>query len=148
MHVILLHDVPKLGKKYSVVSVSDGHAANYLIPRKLAQYATKTAIAKAEKEQAQQKDTKRIQHDLLLKNVADLKGLTVTIMGKANEQGHLFAGIDAEQISTAIKAETHLDIPVEAIDLKKPLKELGEHTVRVAQEGAEATCTILVKQVG
>jgi large subunit ribosomal protein L9 len=49
MRIILLHDIPKVGKKYDIKNVSDGHALNLLIPKGLAEVATPAAQKKVEK---------------------------------------------------------------------------------------------------
>jgi large subunit ribosomal protein L9 len=129
MKVILLKDIPKIGKKYEVKNIADGHARNFLIPRKLAVFASADAIRRTELERIRRAEEEQIHSDLLLKNMKELNGKTIGIKAKANEKGHLFAGIDRGEIVEAIRRQERLDIPVEVVELKKPIKETGEHNV-------------------
>ena len=68
--------------------------------------------------------------DILEKNIKGLKDLKVQIKAKANEKGHLFSIIHPDEISKILKEQHHLDIPSKFIEIEKPIKELGEHTVK------------------
>lgn len=144
MKIVLLKDVPKIGKKWEVKNVSDGHALNFLIPQGLATVATKSAVATAEKAKAAMEVEKKIQIDLLQKNLHSLEGVSITLSGKASEKGHLFAGIHKEEIARVLKDQTRLDILPELIDLTHPLKEIGNHevTIKVGDESAKLKVSI------
>lgn len=131
MKIILLNDVAKVGRKFEVKEVADGFALNSLIPQKKAIFASPSAIKDLEHKKKAQVAEEKVQHDLLMKNVNHLKEARLTIKAKANEKGHLFSGINKEALSKIIKDETKLDIPVSVIQLDKPLKETGDHTVKV-----------------
>lgn len=132
MQVILLKDVKKLGRAHEVVTVADGFALNQLIPSKAAVAATPAARKEAEARMAKQGARKELDAALLKQNIASLADARVVITAKANEKEHLYNAIGAEEISAATKAQTHIDIPAEAIKLEKPFKELGTFTVPVA----------------
>jgi len=131
MKVILLQDVPNLGKKYEVKNVSDGYGRNFLLAKSLAKLATTQTIQSIEKEKKRSEQKKQIQQDILEKNFADLKDLKITIKKKANEKGHLFATIHPEEISKILKEQERLEIPAEMIELEKPIKEIGEYKIKV-----------------
>lgn len=131
MKVILLQDVKKVGRKYDIKNVADGYALNFLIPKKLAEIGTPAVLQKMEAMRSADTSKRKIQDDLLLKNLADLDGASVQISGKASEKGHLFKGIHKDELATEIKKQTGLDILSEHIMLDKPLKEMGEHDVEV-----------------
>ncbi len=145
MKVILLKNVQKIGKKYEVVDVSSGHASNFLIPRGLAEVANASNIKKIESLRSKEEAEMKVKEDLLLKNLEDLKGLTVRVQEVANEQGHLFAGIHPEEMVAPIKEQTRLDILPEHIILTKPIKTLGEHKVTVSVQGVSVEFTLLVE---
>jgi large subunit ribosomal protein L9 len=131
MKIILLKDVPKVGKRYEMKDISDGYALNLLIPRGLAVIATKDTAKRIDLEKARDEGEKKIHQELLLKNLGELSGVTITMTEKANEKGHLFAGVHKLEIIPAIQKQTRLQIDAEHIVLEKPIKEVGMHEVQV-----------------
>lgn len=131
MKIIFLQDVPNVGKKYEVKNVSDGYARNFLFPRKLAEIATSKAIKLFEQKRKRTEEEKKIQEDLLEKNLASLEGIKITIKEKTNEKGHLFATIHPKEIAEAVKTQNHIDIPEDMIELSKPIKERGEYKIKI-----------------
>lgn len=144
MKVILLKNVPKTGRRLQVIEVADGFAMNSLFPQGLAELATDAAIARADKLRAQEEVEKKVREDLLLKNLKSIEGITIHVSGKANEQGHLFAGIHKEQLIPLLKEEGKIDIESEYITLDKPLKEVGEHKVAVKVQDRQAEFTVVI----
>ena len=106
MRVILKSDVSKLGKAGSLIDVSDGHARNFLIPKGLAVEATPDKLAewKAEQARLKAKDDKNRQEALELQK--KLEGKSITIEGRAGDNGKLFGSITPAQIVEAL-AEQH-----------------------------------------
>jgi large subunit ribosomal protein L9 len=145
MKVILLKDVPKIGRKYETKNVSDGHATNFLIPKGLAEVATGGALKRVENLKVQEGEEKKVKEDLLMKNLDDISGVTVEMIEKANEQGHLFAGIHSDEIIPALKEQTHLEVLPEHIILDKPIKTVGEHDIQVKIQNKEASFKLIVK---
>lgn len=131
MKVILLKDVPKIGKKYDEKKVSDGYAMNFLIPNGLVEVATEKAMERANMARTEVLAHHKIQEDLVMKNIASLSEAKIEFKEKANEKGHLFAGIHKEALAQALKTQARIDIPVDFIELSTPLKEVGEKMVRV-----------------
>lgn len=126
MKVVLLKDVKNMGRAHTTVEVSDGHALNYLIPRKLAVPATGGAIKQAETRVQQVADRKELDQKLVSDRVAALAEEKITIVKKANEQGHLYDAVDAKEIAAAAQ------LPESAIHLEKPIKELGSFDIPVS----------------
>ena len=131
MKIILLKDVPKVGQRYDIKDVSDGFALNMLLPKGLAQRATPDAIKKIEAQRANDLTQRKIEENLLVKNLELLKNTTVTIREKANEKGHLFAGITKESLVSEIEKVSRIKISPEFIVLDKPIKEVGTHKVEI-----------------
>lgn len=129
MKVILLKDVPNVGRKYEVKDLAEGFAINMLIPRKQAVVATTAALKRVEKEVTQALEDKKIQDTLLAKELEKLSSLIITVKEKANEKGHLFAGIKKEELIAKIKAQTNLTISEEHVLMEKPIKEVGEFVI-------------------
>lgn len=131
MKIILLRDVQKVGRKYDVVNVADGFASNSLFPKGLAEVATPKAMKRVEVAKATDLADQKVREDLLIKNLNDISGVTIEMTGKANDKGHLFAGIHKDALVPALKEQTRLDIDAAYIVLDKPIKEVGEHKIEV-----------------
>ncbi|HEY4511665.1 MAG TPA: 50S ribosomal protein L9 [Candidatus Paceibacterota bacterium] len=144
MKVILLKDVPKVGKKYEIKAIADGHALNFLIPRGLAEAATANNLKKLETLKATDATEKKVQADLLAKNLKSLEGVVVEITGKANEKGHLFASIHTDTIVAELMKQKHLSLPTEFIKIAKPIKEIGDHEIPVLINDKKASFILKV----
>src|SRR3989344_2183942 len=125
MKVIFLKDVPRVGKKYDVKEISDGYAVNFLFPKKLATPATAKAVAELELRKKEISIEREVQESLLLKNLEEIKGKSITIKGKANDKGHLFSAIHKKEIIEEMKKQLNAEISEEFIILEKPIKEIG-----------------------
>ena len=145
MRVVLLQDVPKVGRKHEVKNVASGHALNFLIPKRLADAATPTIIKKLEEEKALASVERSIREDLLAKSLKSIDGIVVKIEEKANDKGHLFAAVHKEQLIHQISKQTGFEILPEFIILEKPIKEVGEHTVAVKVGDKNAEFKVVVK---
>ncbi len=147
MKIILLKDVAKIGRKYEVKNVADGFALNMLIPRGMAQVATPQAIKNIETFKSQDMTEKNIQSELLLKNLEVIKDLKIVLKEKANEKGHLFAGVTKEILAEEIKKSTRLNLDPDFIKMAKPIKEVGEHQVTVEAMGKQAHFKVMIEAV-
>ena len=132
MKVILIKDVKGIGRAHDTVEAKDGHALNYLIPKKLAISATPTAIKEAEMRRRQTVDRTAIDSVLLTQNIVSLAEANIIIKMKANEKGHLYDAVGESEIAKAAKEQTHIDLPKDTIKLEKPIKELGTFDIPVA----------------
>lgn len=145
MRIILLKDVAGVGKKYEVKEVSDGFARNQLIPRGDAEMATPKALVTLETRKMAVADKKRLEHSLLEKNIASVHGKTVILVRKANEKGHLFAKIKAEDIVEAIREQFRVEIPVTAITTEKHIDTIGTHRIPLKNGAISAEIIIDVR---
>jgi len=145
MQVILLADVPKIGRKFDVKDVSDGYAANFLFPRKLAEKATPDRLKRVEEQSKRQAEERRINDELLAGNLASLKNVQVELTAKVNELGHLYQSIHAKEIAQALKDQHRIELDPEFLNLEHPLKEGGEHLIEVEAHGHKGTLKVLVK---
>lgn len=139
MKVVLLKDVKNMGHAGSVQDVSSGHAMNMLFPKKLAVLATPAAMKQAETAAKQISEKRELDAKLISDRLSALSEERVVITKKANDQGHLYDGVDARDIAEATQ------LPVDAIDLEKPFKELGEFEVPVAYGDDFGTVKIVVE---
>ncbi|MDO8493503.1 MAG: 50S ribosomal protein L9 [bacterium] len=146
MKVVLLKDIPKVGKKYDIKDVSDGHGRNFLIRNKLAELATPHSLRMVEDMKGKITAQKNIEEAQVEAGLAKLSKAKITLKGKANEEGHLFAGIKAEELSDAIKDQTGLTVSFEHINLDKPVKMVGEHEVEVSMGSKKAKFKLTVEK--
>lgn len=130
MKVILLEDVPKLGKKFDIKEVSDGYGRNFLIKNKFAELATFETIQKMDKLKIKAEEERRDREGAIEKKLSILGEAGITIEGKANEEGHLFAGIRKEDVLEALK-KAGVEIDEELVIFEKPIKEIGEKEIVV-----------------
>ncbi|MCX6716278.1 MAG: 50S ribosomal protein L9 [Candidatus Taylorbacteria bacterium] len=144
MKVILLKDVAKLGHKYEVKDVKSGHALNLLIPKGEAIPATRSAMnnLKVQKEKAE--GERKVHNDLIVMNLKGLDGYVLNVVGKANDKGHLFAGLHKEAIVAELQKQSELQIDPAFIQLEHPVKEVGEHEIEVKAEGKSVKFKLVV----
>lgn len=145
MKIIFLKDVPGRGKKNDIKEIPDGYARNFLLPKKLAEVATPAALARVEKEQQTVVIEKEIQHDLLMKNLAQVNAITITVAKKANETGHLFSSIHESDLVEELQKQKSAVIDPKCIKLPKPIKEIGTHEIEVEVAGKKAKFTLEVQ---
>jgi len=131
MKVILLEDVKGQGKKGELVNVSDGHARNFLIPRKLAVEATAGNL-KTMKEQ-EQKKKRKLEKDIAdAKNIQErLETMTVIIKAKAGSGGRLFGAVTGKEIVDALKEQHGIVIEKNKVVQSDPIKNVGSYAVKV-----------------
>ncbi len=145
---ILLADHENLGAKGTVVDVSKGYLRNYLIPRKLAEPATKGSLEQAKRravaaERAVADATARAEE-----NAALLNKTVLTIPHQAGDDGRLFGSVTTEDIAEAIKEARGITIDRRNIHLDEPIRSVGTRMVVVEVEsGVTATVkTMVVEQ--
>lgn len=144
MQVILLSDVTKVGKRYDIVDVAPGYARNFLFAQGLAEAVTKANAKRVAELTKKREVEKKKQEELLEKAFGKVKGAKVTITKKANEEGHLYAGITKEEIAEALGKAVGGSFVAEHVDLEKPIKEVGEFTVPVMLGDKSAEFTVVV----
>ncbi len=131
MKVVLRQDIESLGELDNLVSVSDGYARNYLLPRKLAVAATPPELAAVEKRKGKSealRAAKRAEHEAV---AAKLNSLEISISADAGEEGKLFGSVTAQDIAAAIKDSAGIELDKKKIELAEPLKIVGEYSVPV-----------------
>lgn len=147
MKIILLKDIPKVGKKFETKDISDGYAVNMLIPRGLALAATPDVVKRIAIERSKEEGERKLHDDLFLKNIKDLEGVTITITGKASEKGHLFAGLHREAVAEALLNQTRLQINPSFIQIEHPIKEIGEYMIEVKGAGKSVKFKMVIEAI-
>ena len=144
MKVILLQDIPKVGKKFEVKMVSDGYAINFLLPHRLAELATGQAMRRTASQKEKYEQEKTTEINKLKDILSQLEGKLI-IPVKTNTAGRLFAGIDKKEIAKIIQEKTGMKIDSNLLELDKPLKEIGEHLLKIKLGGETGQLTLLLK---
>ncbi|KNY28640.1 50S ribosomal protein L9 [Pseudobacteroides cellulosolvens] len=125
MKVILKADVKGLGKKDSLVEVSDGYARNFLMPKGLAMEATSSNI-NVMKNKNESDRMKKERELAKAKELAEkIKEITVVFKAKASEGGKLFGSITNKDVADKLKADFKLDVDKKQIILDDVIKSLG-----------------------
>lgn len=145
MKVILLSNVPKVGKKYDVVDVAPGYARNFLLAQGLGEMVTKTNEKRVLALEAKREAEKVRQAALLEKAFAGVTGAVITLKRAANEEGHLYAGVTREDLALELGKAIGGALEAEHIDLDKPLKALGEFTVTAKVGGKDAAFKVVIE---
>jgi large subunit ribosomal protein L9 len=144
---ILLKDVDNLGEKGTVVDVSKGYLRNYLVPRKLAQPATKGAIDAARR-QHEAEERARQEAGARAAETADLLSKTVlTLSHQAGEDGRLFGSVTSQDIADAIRDARGVTVDRRKVHLEDPIKHVGTYMVVVElADGVTATIKTIVSE--
>ncbi|OQX90746.1 MAG: 50S ribosomal protein L9 [Candidatus Coatesbacteria bacterium 4484_99] len=134
MNVILIQDVDKLGKRGDVVTVSDGYARNYLLPRKMAKRATPSNIEayKREAHLEEKRAQKQIERAKIIRD--GLRDVVLNFKMKAGDDGKLFGSITTKDISEELANLGH-KIDKHRIKLYEPIRNTGSYNVEVELAG-------------
>ena len=131
MEIILLEDVKSLGKKGQKVTVSDGYARNFILPKKLGIEANAKNLNDLKLKQAN--DAK-----VEAQKIADAKALADSLKEKAvilkirsGEGGKLFGSVSTKEIAEAAKAQLGLDLDKKKMQQTEPIKTLGTHIIPI-----------------
>lgn len=145
---ILLQDVENVGDKGTVVEVSKGYLRNYLVPRKLAEPATKGLLEQARQRAAAAERAQQQAEVAAQEEAAVLNRTVVTISQQAGDDGRLFGSVTPQDIADAIKDARGLEVDRRKIHLDEPIRNLGTYMVVIEIEsGVQATVkTIVVDQ--
>ncbi len=131
MKMILRSDVQGLGKKGETVSVAEGYARNYLLPKGLAAPVSEGSIKEAALIQdGRLKKEARIQQKAA--SLADrLQGLSLTITARTGEAGKLYGAVTSKDIAQELERVLGQAIDKRKLELPEPIKALGTYTVAV-----------------
>jgi len=128
MEIILLQDINKLGHKDDIISVKDGFARNYLIPKGFAIAAT-ASVKKMHAENLKQRAHKEEKIKAAAQEVADkLSQIKIVVGAKTSSSGKIFGSVNTIQLSESLK-EKGFDIDRKYITLPEDqIKEVGNYT--------------------
>ncbi|MGN0161143.1 MAG: 50S ribosomal protein L9 [Lachnospiraceae bacterium] len=131
MEVILLEDVKTLGKKGQIVTINDGYARNYVLPKKLGIEATNKNRNDLKLQKANEEKIAKEQLDAAKALAAKMEEMTVKMSIKTGEGGRTFGSISSKEIAEEAKKQLSLDIDKKKIVLDEAIRTPGTHIVTV-----------------
>lgn len=131
MKVILKADIKGVGKKDQIINVSDGYVRNFLFPKNLAVEANTENINKLKAKQDSQKFQKNQEKEEAMKIADKMSKIILKIKVKAGENGKIFGGVSAREISQELEKQYKIVVDKKKIDLKETIKTLGMQNVEV-----------------
>lgn len=146
MKVILTDEVYGLGGRGEIVTVKDGYARNYLLPKKLAQEATTGNIAVVEQQKRKWallgQEEKKAAEEL----AAKLGNVEITIEKKVGDSGTLYGSVTTMEITSGLEAKG-FEVEKRQLELGEPIKTLGKHEVSIRLH-REVSVSITVNVIG
>lgn len=129
MKIILLQDVKNLGQQGDIKDVAEGYAQNFLLPKKMAQVATESAVKNIQLQKEKEASQKMTAKQELEKLANQLKNKKIVILAK-EKGGKLFGSISAKQISAELQKE-NLNISPVSVIIKEAIKKTGEYEIKI-----------------
>jgi large subunit ribosomal protein L9 len=130
MKVILIEEIRGLGTRGEVVTVKDGYARNFLLPKNLAREATAGNLKQVEHEKRKWALLAQEEKAVAQKSADAVKGTKIVIEKRVGEHGHLFGSVTANEIADALEAKG-INVDKRRIELSSPIKNVGVHDVEV-----------------
>ncbi len=130
MQVVLLERVEKLGQMGEIVTVKDGFARNFLLPRKKALRATKANLVQFETQRAQLEARNLEARAEAEKVQTKIEGLTITVLRQAGDTGQLYGSVTTRDIADGVTTDG-FSINRTQVALQHPIKTIGLHKVRI-----------------
>ena len=131
MKVILLDNIKGVGKKDEIINAADGYARNYLFPKKLAVEANSENLSKLNNKKEAVSFKKNVEKKNAEELAQRLKGIMLKVKVKTGENGKIFGGVTAKEISDNLRVQYDLNIDKKKIELKETIKTLGEFNVNI-----------------
>ncbi len=147
MKLVLIRDVPTLGKKHDIVDVRRGYGRNFLLPNGLATLATAGSVAQLELIK-QKREDRRTKMQAQAKELAQkIKAIPLTFEERVTNKGILYGSVGAHEIADALSKAIDFRIDSDDIALASPLRTLGEHRASIRlNEDTQAVVHITIKK--
>jgi large subunit ribosomal protein L9 len=145
MKVILIDEIRGLGSRGDVVTVKDGYARNFLLPKQLAREATPGNLKSVEQERKKWALLADKEKVVAQKAAESVKGTKIVVRKRVGDHGNLFGSVTTNDIADALTAKG-IEIDKRRIELAHPIKSIGTHDVEVRLH-REVTAHIQVEVV-
>ena len=132
MQVILKKDVQNLGEAGDLVTVKDGYARNFLIPKNFAEIATEGSLKNREQNIARIKAKQEKLHQEALAKAAEIEKLgQIELSAKAGESGKLFGTITTKKLAEELLEKAGIEVDRKNVSLNAPINKIGEYTMLI-----------------
>ena len=132
MQVILKKDVQNLGEAGDIVSVKDGYARNFLIPKSVAEVATKSDLENREKKLARIKAKQEKLHAEALETAKKIEEFgKLELSAKAGESGKLFGTITTKKLTEELASKSGVEVDRKNVSLNAPINKVGEYKMLI-----------------
>ncbi len=149
MKVILVEDVPNLGRMGDVKEVADGYGRNYLIPQGLAKIATSGEVQQARQLKRTVQTRRQREHEEAEELAERLSGISLTFQARAGEGTKLYGSITSADIAEKLSAELGREFDRRKIRLDESLRQLGTHQVAIhLAPQLEPEITVVIEREG
>ena len=144
MEVILLQDIPGIGKKDDLLLVGDGYALNNLLPHRKALVATPTVRRRYAEQIRRRAEEKQREKEMQVAQASALSGKKLLFERKVTKTGKLYAAIAEKHIADAMKAQQGIVIEPSAVTIPEPIKAVGSFsvTVRIGESAEQVAVTV------
>lgn len=146
MEILLLQDIPGVGKQNDLLVVGDGFALNYLLPERKALVATPTVrkrYADQIRKRAEEKEKERQMRDQATQALA---GKSIQVSRKASKTGKLYAGVNEEQIAELLKTQLGFETSADNIVLSDHVKSTGTFSFGIKIGDATQNVNLIVSE--
>ncbi len=144
MKVILLQNIPKLGKKYEVKEAADGYVNNYLVPNGLVKIANKQGLEWAKQQRECLAEQAAEELEKTGKMVQEMEGLEIEVAVKVGDKGQLFEKVNPQKVANRLR-EMGYEVSKEQIELPQKIEEVGEFDAKVIfDHNLEAPIKVIV----
>ncbi len=130
MKVILIDEIRGLGSRGDVVTVKDGYARNFLLPKQLAREATSGNMKLIEQERKKWAQLAGKEKVIAQKAADGVKGMKIVIHKRVGDHGNLFGSVTTNDIADALTAKG-IEVDKRRVELSHPIKSIGTHDVEV-----------------
>ncbi len=145
MKIILLKEVKGLGHAGDIKEVSEGYARNFLLPKGLADMATRHSLGVHEAQKRKRERLKNERSTKKAKLAKKIEGKEFVITAKVDAKGTLYAGADARAVAEELK-KRGFDVEPDEVMLKTAIKKTGKHDIELSLAGKKAKISVEVKE--
>lgn len=130
MKVILKQEVKNLGKEWDVVTVADGYARNYLLPRKLAMTATGASVKDLDRRRQQASVRREHEQEAAQIQAQRIEAISIVITAKSGPEGRLYGSVTPSDIADYLKGHG-VEVDRRRVHIIEPIRTIGEHHLNI-----------------